>query len=309
MTCHRGDVARRDHHDRMDADPRRAPTPSTTSPHAIPASHGTCHRPPGVAPRCMPVPSGLAPTATHRQALFWPLLTRPSSYSRAPALIHVPQLLFTHPGTYSCTLALIHAPRLLFTCPSSYSRTPALIHAPRLLFMHPGSYSRTPALIHTPRLLFTHPGSYSRAPTCSGPQQHVPTATTQDGPDASDTPQTLPTRPRRLRPCHLHGPTSLSPVSRLRLARSLHHATIMPAPDKSPPTRTIRPVQYSHTSAVCPVHAHVVSPRPCRRLALHLCYNPAAYPCLARLNAPHRQCPAWTHATPCMDRPHSMPMS
>jgi hypothetical protein len=38
--CHRGDVARRD---RMDADPRRAPTPSTTSPHAIPTSHGTGH--------------------------------------------------------------------------------------------------------------------------------------------------------------------------------------------------------------------------------------------------------------------------
>ena len=27
----------------MDADPRRAPTPSTTNPHAIPASHGTGH--------------------------------------------------------------------------------------------------------------------------------------------------------------------------------------------------------------------------------------------------------------------------
>ena len=123
-TYHRGDVARYDHHNRMNADPRRAPTPSMTSPHAIPASHGTCHRPPGVAPYHMPMPSGLAPAATHRQAPFWPLLTCPSSYSLAPALIHAPRHLFTHPGTYSHALALIHTPQLLFTHPGSYSRVP-----------------------------------------------------------------------------------------------------------------------------------------------------------------------------------------
>ena len=122
----------------------------------------------------------------------------------------------------------------------------------------------------------------------------------------SDTPQTLLTHLHRLRPCHLHGPTSLSLVSRLHLARSLHHATITPMPDKSPPMRTVYAVQYSHTLAVRPVHAYVVSPRPYCHLALYLRYNPAAYPCLARLNAPHRQCPAWTHATLCIDRPHSM---
>ena len=134
----------------------------------------------------------------------------------------------------------------------------------------------TPALIHMPRRVPAPNSTYPGRSRCV--------------PHASDT----STRPCQLCPCHLRGPTSLSPMSRLRLAHSLRHATITPAPDKSPPTRMVRAIQYSHTSAIHPVHAHIVGPCPCRRQALRLRYNPAAYPRLARLRMP---CPCPSH--PC----------
>ena len=91
-----------------------------------------------------------------------------------------------------------------------------------------------------------------------------PTARTQDGPDASDMPQTLPTRPCRLRPCHLHGPTSLSPVSQLRLAHSLHQPPsclrlISPHPRApSVPFNTAAPQPSIQSTPMLSVLAHAV---------------------------------------------------